>query len=319
VPIAEGGGPRPPYHESFLENIVNVSWQTTGGVFVSGDFCCYQRYTKIPRWDSPQVWTMLGHLGLGDGGSTFSSTYGKVGNTPVFLIGGNTQNSEHAVLRSTDGVEWEFVIKQDLPGATDNSVRGLFWDGKLFYVTQHGEGEERNRNKRCFYSPDGKKWYFAEKSFTEYCNYVLPGVPDGIYGYDSRTDMVIASYKFLRWYDEDDSDSSSAYVITNATTNSQEIFQIDVGLSYVGAVAYVGGIWMAGGYGRIYEDDILIKTTSMTTCSLDGGQSWFISTAGHGFNPFDDAIETIVGAPIRHFKSFGNFGVETYRLPPPGQ
>jgi hypothetical protein len=293
--FVEGGGRNPPYHESFLENIVNVSWQSTGGVFVSGDFCCYQRYVKIPRWDSPQDWTMLGHLGLSDGGSTFSSTYGKVGNTPVFLIGGNGPRG-HAILRSTNGSDWEFVLHMVLPNARAGSIHGLFWDGKMFYASPNFAGDQTGY--QCYYSPDGKSWFLARDSFNKYCSVgVLPGVPDGIYGYDPIADVLIGSYKMLMWLDEDVGPTSSAYIIANATSNQPRTFAIDIGLTYLGAVAYVGGIWMAGGFGPDGEGG----NTSTTLSSLDGGHSWFVSTAGHGINPFDDQIETIIGAPIGDF------------------
>ena len=67
----EGGGPNPPYKESFLENIVAVGWGGTGGVFVSGDFCCYQRYTKLEDNKSFDFgWFGLGSLAFGDAGGT---------------------------------------------------------------------------------------------------------------------------------------------------------------------------------------------------------------------------------------------------------
>ena len=49
-----------PFHESFLERIVGVNFGQTGGVFVSGDFCCFERYVKIPTWDAEQKWIMRG-------------------------------------------------------------------------------------------------------------------------------------------------------------------------------------------------------------------------------------------------------------------
>jgi hypothetical protein len=65
-------------------NIVDVGWGGSGAVFVVV-ILLFQRYVKIPRWDSDQDSVGLTSVAFGDGGGTFGSSYGFVnGTTPHF-------------------------------------------------------------------------------------------------------------------------------------------------------------------------------------------------------------------------------------------
>jgi hypothetical protein len=271
MPVMEGGGPRPPYHESFLENVIAVSWQRTGGVFVSGDFCCYQRYTRLPDNKFGNFkWVPLGSMAFGDGGGTHASSYARVGKTPTFLLGG--VGPFGGVLEiSNDGYKWENL---QAGGVMGENIRALVWDKeeKRFYCDVG--------NIRCYYSPDGRNWFYAATSFDDHCKNPL-GAPDGVYGYDRQHDVVI----YPGW--------NGAVAIVNASQPDAEEFELWVGLDEVNAVTYAGGIWHCGGG---------IGDSSATTTSLDGGDFWFYSTVGSMGMTGDYAITTMVGAPIQHFK-----------------
>lgn len=276
---AEGGGRLPPYKESFLENIVNVSWQGTGGVFVSGDFCCYQRYTRLENNKSDRFrWLALHSLAFGDGGGTESSSYGKTVNGPVFLLGGHGGIHGHSggvLMTSNDGYRW---IEQ-IAGWYFDNISGLVWDvnEKRFYAT--------DGSSTCIYSSDGIHWAVSGTAFEEHCRNPL-GAPDGFYGYDKSNDMVIYPKH------------GEAIVITNASTMDAEEFPINVGMSQVNAINFTGGIWMAGG-GRSGGD---LTYVSITTTSLDGGNHWFYTTAGDLGMTGDFQITTLIGAPIQDFR-----------------
>ena len=114
----------------------------------------------------------------------------------------------------------------------------------------------------------------------------MPGVPDGVYGYDYAHDLLI-----YPMYGE-------AFAVVNASQADAEEFPIFTGLTNCFAIAYVGGVWMAGGGGGMGAFDM----DSVTTCSLDGGNFWFYSTVGDlGMNG-DYAVTTMIAAPNKHFR-----------------
>jgi hypothetical protein len=280
----EGGGPNPPYKESFLENIVGVGWGGSGGVFISGDFCCFQRYTKLEDNKSMDFgWFGLGSMAFGDLGGTESSTYAKTPWGPVFLIGGHRGGEYDAniLMRSTDGYKWD---SQGVGGVifTDN----LVWDEdeRRFYA---GDSD----GYYCSYSSDGVYWYISGTEFHTHCKGIMTGTPDGVYGYDKRHDLLIYP------------DQGEAWAVVNASRGDAESFPVWVGIDAVFTIAYVGGIWMAGGG----------MDTSMTTCSLDGGNFWFYSTVGDLDMNGDYAVTTMVGAPIKDFRNRKTTAPSTYQ------
>src|SRR5262249_7185930 len=152
-----------------------------------------------------------------------------------------------------------------------------------------------------YYSADGLNWFFAFAAFEDYCIGILQGVEDGKYGYDKGQDLVITTGNVLP-----DINSNIAVAITNASTKP-EYFEIDVGLDVCQCVAYMGGIWMAGGRGIHIPDkdgNILPSNFSGTTSSVDGGYTWFPSTYGAISNESGESppegfqIETISPAPL---------------------
>jgi hypothetical protein len=281
MPYQEGGGPHPPYKESFLENIVAVGWGGTGGVFVSGDFCCYQRYTQLEDNKSMDFgWLGLGSMAFGDAGGTESSSYGKTSGGPVFLLGGHRGGdfSASVLMRSNDGYKWSSQQAGALIG-TDMLV--FDWDEKRFYASS-----ARASQGECSYSPDGTYWYISGTPFESHCKGIMPGVPDGVYGYDYAHDLLIYPMQ------------GEAFAVVNASRSDAEEFPVFTGLGNVFAIAYVGGVWMAGGGGGMGSFDM----GSVTTTSFDGGNFWFYSSAGDLGMTGDYAITTMVGAPNKHFK-----------------
>jgi hypothetical protein len=281
---AEGGGPLPPYKESFLENIVAVSWRTegSGGVFVSGDRCCFQRCCTLEQRESKQKWTAIGALAFGPGGGTTASSYGLTRAGPVFLVGGHSGESEPILMRSQDGKKWSQVGAAT--AMAEFNIDQLVWDAeeRRFYLQGDGEG------MRSFYSPDGLVWYFSRSSFESHCKGPLGG-PDGVYGFDQYNDLIIAP------------DGSGGAV----AIQGKKTFRISVGLAQCNCVAYVGGVWMAGG--AAIEAIPTSTMASATTSSIDGGKTWHVSTYGdlsmEGGDPSPGfEITTMVAAPIRDFK-----------------
>jgi hypothetical protein len=276
MPLQEGGGPRPPYHESFLENIIAVNWGApTGGIFVSGDFCCYQRYTRLEDNKSANFkWIGLGSMAFTDGGGTVSGSYAKTAGGPVFLLGGHRGGVGGGVLmRSTDGYSWTAMQAGPLMG---DDISALVWDKqeKRFYLDPGG-------GQRPYYSADGIYWFYSGTHFEDHCKNPL-GAPDGVYGYDKKNDVVIYPY------------NNEAVAIVNASTMDAEEFTIWVGLDFVYAINFTGGIWMAGGGAG---------GDSATTTSLDGGNFWFYSTTGSLNMTGDYDITVMLGAPIKDFRN----------------
>lgn len=326
---AEGGGRFPPFSESFLERIVNVSWQSTGGVFVSGDYCCFERYVRMERADSAQRWIGLGSLAFTDGGQTFAGAYANVNGQPTFLLGGHGFNSSgrHGLIMvSNDGLNWATSII--LPQQED--VIGLVWDSDAHeknlagQTTISGQGlfyaDPDRDDGRCYYSPDGKSWFYAYGHFADYCKGVVPGVPDGVYGYLPSQDLLMFpgpyndyTQVFMDYYGVEFPDNSTLFIVTDASTQNARVFYSSVGgrvqleagsgalgwgLSYVNCVTYCGGIWMVGGQ-VMFEDG---NRFSGTAISIDNGFNWSLSTYGAIGMHYDYDPLTIVGGPIRDFK-----------------
>jgi len=291
-----------PFHESFLERIVNVNWAGSGAVFVSGDFCCFERYVKIPKFDAEQNWQGLGSLSFGPGGGTFASSYGNTEKEgPMFLIGGHGSGGTVGpiLMRSRDGLKWERI------GAASqmahNDILALVWNerDKLFYL------KSDHSDNRAYYSADGLYWFFAYSTFETYCIGIIPGVADGVYGYDKSQDLVI-----IPAYNLPNSEFTSGNVvaITNASKKPKQ-HVIDVGLRSCNCVAYKGGIWMAGGNEVTIPDkdgNLPPSSWSGTTSSIDGANTWFVSTVGDSHQEEEPtggySVETIVGAPVQDFK-----------------
>jgi hypothetical protein len=281
----EGGGPRPPYHESFLENIVNVHWQSVGGVFVSGDECCYERYTRYPDNKKVLSWIGLGPMSFTTGGTTLASAYGKTKDGPVFLMGGSTNKVGGAtIMRSTDGYTWTTPFGH-VNGVFDN-VSALVWDEKAnrFFALISSFSDTAG-TKYVAYSPDGIFWFFSGDNFFDHCHGIIPDTPMGVYGYDSSADVII--------YPDGE---GNAIAVVNASFMDAEEFMIWTGVPYVSCVAYAGGIWHAGGGTTHFN-------SSITATSLNGGEDWVYSTFGNIGMAGDFAVLTMVGAPIQHFKA----------------
>jgi hypothetical protein len=277
MPIAEGGGPRPPYHESFLENIVNVHWQSVGGIFVSGDECCWERYTRYPDNKKILPWLPLGAMSFTSGGTTIASAYAKTNGGPVFLLGGTAATGGATIMRSADGYTWTTPFGH-VHGVFDN-VSALVWDheeNKFFAMI----------DDKTAYSPNGISWFFSGDNFFDHCKGIIPNTPMGVYGYDSSSDMII--------YPDSE---GNAVAVVNASFMDAEEFTIWTGVPYVSCVAYAGGIWHTGGG----EEHFI---TSRTTTSINGGEDWFFSSVGDlGMGGGDYAVLTMIGAPIQDIKS----------------
>jgi len=274
----EGGGRNPPYRESFLENIVNVHWQSVGGVFASGDECCWERYTSYPDNKKILPWLPLGSLAFSPSGSTVSSAYGKTPHGPLFMLGG-TGPGGGILMTSPNGYSW---TNQGV-GQYFNNVGGLVYDydENLFFATEDGT--------RCIYSADGTSWFNSGDDFFSHCKGIIPDTPMGVYGYDSSSDMII--------YPDGE---GNAVAVVNASFMGAEEFTIWTGVPYVSCVAYAGGIWHVGGGGSHFGN-------SVTSTSINGGEDWFLSSVGTlGVSDGDFAVLTMIGAPIQHFKSSPN-------------
>jgi hypothetical protein len=270
-----------PFHESFLERIVGVNFGGgSGGVFVSGDECCFERYAMMETFDSPQKWVGLGSLAFSPSGNTAASSYGLTHVGPIFLLGGSNHSTGPILMRSRDGKEWENIGAAT--AMAQSHIDKLVWDAeeRRFYLQGDGTGQ------RPFYSHDGLAWYFAYESFESHCKGPLEGVADGVYGYNPRNGVIIAP------------DGTAGAIVMQGN----QTFNIDVGMYSCNCVAYVGGIWMAGGYA--YGSGS--SRFSVTTSSIDGGNTWFYSTLGDidGMTGFPEGYEitTMIGAPIRDFR-----------------
>jgi hypothetical protein len=328
-----------PFHESFLERIVGVNWAGSGAVFVSGDFCCFERYVKVETSKSPQNWVGLGSLDFTPGGGTFASTYAKVDGTPVFLIGGHGTGTTHGglIMRSTDGQNWETVLSGggDVSG---DEISGLVWNSStsgresgagvlpgqgLFYANVVGG------LNRPLYSRDGKLWFYSSTDFASNCTGIISGVPDGVYGYDKAQDLVIfpgessvpnISYIYDKLGIDYSTSQASAFAFVNASQSLKNPIEFGISgsttvpaaigapdqspvaqkwaMSDIICINYCGGIWMAAGAGSVGD----LSGTSMTASSIDGGNTWFLSTYGTvGETNEDFFVETIIGAPIQDF------------------
>lgn len=301
----EGGGRYPPFKENFLQWIVGVNWGRTGANFVSGDFCCFERYVSIEKAGAPQNWQNYTTMCFSPGGGCFASTYGNTPKGPVFILGGHTGSGKIGIMQSFGGYKWTQVVVagQALHDKTGD-VKGLFWSekDKLFYMQMSGSAPIL---KRAVYSPDGIYWFYAYSDFESYCDGYFKGIPDGVYGYDKAHDLVI--YPGSNGQINPQSDSNVVSAIINATSKKPQEVQVDTGLQNCNCVTYCGGIWMAGGSGNLQDKQGNITFSgSMTTSSLDGFY-WFLSTHGSLGEP-DDApegfeIETIIGGPIQDFKN----------------
>ena len=287
---AEGGGNLPPYRESFLENIVGVSWGGAagglGGTFVSGDVCCYLRFVRIPHAKASYVWFPLTSLAFGDDGGCESSSYGN----RIFLMGGHSAEGA-VIMRSTEGMFWKLSFFSEDFGGVD----GLVFDNGAFYAT-NGEA--------VIASGNGLEWRSSTTKFTDHCKGPLKGVPDGIYGFDEKRGVLI--------YPGDE----GAIAIVG-----DEEFDIDVGLTSVRCIAFAGNIWAAGGAGALAIDGEYAGTTSATTLSFDGGATWFASTWGDMGMTGDFEVATMSGAPISEIPGGGlGYPGQNIQIPkPPGQ
>lgn len=307
---AEGGGRLPPYKESFFENIVGVSWHSTGGIFVSGDFCCYQRAARMEKNDSPQNWVPLGTLQFTPGGGTFASTYAKIGNLPTFVIGGHDGNRSSIIMRSHDGLKWEFVWRK-----ANEGIESLVWDPdeKRFYAWY---GDENSLGKLCYYSPDGLRWFQSLTYFDDHCKGFVRGVADGVYGYDPANDILIFPGSPLHGQDLDAvglAQFLGVYVIVDASTKFAQIYKVDTGLRENACVAYVGGIWIAAGTAPVATDLFGYQPRSGTATSIDGGANWEVVSQGPLKMSGDWDVTTVIGAPIQHFKSIPSSSDAAYK------
>jgi hypothetical protein len=334
-----------PFRESFLERIVGVNWTgTSGAVFVSGDFCCFERYVKIPRFDAEQNWVGLGSLDFTGGGGTFASTYAKVAGKPVFLIGGHGTGplmSGGLIMRSTDGLNWETVLHGGGIVSGDE-ITGLVWNPRP-------SGQEQLAGHGAFFanilgglnrpvrSIDGITWDYSFTDFASNCTGLLPGVPDGVYGYDEAQDLLIfpgeSSVPNIKdIYDmlgiDYSTSQATAFAFPNASFSLLDKIPFGINgftevpaaigdpdqrpvkkkweLTDIICINFCGGIWMAAGGGFLGDPAAPSGergNTSMTASSIDGGNTWFLSTYGEiGDTTSDFFVETIIGAPVQDFK-----------------
>jgi hypothetical protein len=275
-----------PFHESFLERIVGVNWAGgSGAVFVSGDLCCFQRCCTLEQRDSRQSWVAVGDLAFGPGGGTTASSYGlTLRDGPMFLVGGHSGESNPILMRSRDGIKWENIGVAHL--MAQRNIDKLVWDAEenLFYLQGDGEGT------RPFYSPDGLYWFYSYSEFETHCKGPLSGVADGVYGFDPAQNLIITP----------DGNGGVVAIVGKKT------IPILVGLDQCNCIAYAGGVWMAGG--RAIAVIPTNRMASVTTSSIDGGNTWVVSTYGDLNMPglgdpgpgFE--ITTMVAGPIQDFK-----------------
>jgi len=299
-----------PFHESFLERIVGVGWGGSGAVFVSGDLCCFERAVKIPKWDAEQDWKGLGPMEFSPGGGTEGSSYGLSSKgIPIFVIGGEGYpdfmqgRNVPIIMRSFDGFQWEFIqFQSSYPDI--KAISDFVWDDdeKRFYANPT---DNTGQASRAIYSPTGKEWFYAYGTFEEHCKGYFKATPDGVYGFNPASDTII--YPGSGALDGvpvlPRSGSPVVSIILNAHSKDRKEIVANTGLNRCSAVAFCGGIWMAGGYGILVDESgTTVAQGSATVSSLDDGQTWFLSTAGTIGMTGNYEIWTISGGPIKDFK-----------------
>jgi hypothetical protein len=260
----EGGGQLPPYGEDLFQRIMDVNWVGggNGGIWVSGDYCCYLRYAKVSPPTLKQNWSGLSSLMFGDGGGNYSSTYAKINGRPTFLMSGQGNNYGFGwggiIALSHNGTDWITVLFLD----SYSAVHDLVWDSRVNAFFGNGG----NPDFGCWKSRTGYDWaYVGGEDFYNHCPL---GVADGVVGYDPDTGVMITP---------DD--------INNAFG---DVFNC-------GCVGFCNGIWMAGGgtHGR---------GDSATYSSIDGGKTWDIVTEGAIGMTGNYEVLCITGAPIEDFQ-----------------
>ena len=186
----EGGGRIPPYGEDIINRIVDVNFGGAGdgGLFVSGDHCCFFRYANVNGATDEQDWHGLGSLDFGDGGVIESGSYAVVNGRPTFLMGGIPDDRRSGmIMLSHDGIHWQTVYEIA-------RVYAIIWDV----------------NRGIFLWPDelrlhpisGRVCMGGEQHFRR-CILGLEPVwrGDGVVGYDPDNDQMIFPNDLNALYD----------------------------------------------------------------------------------------------------------------------
>jgi hypothetical protein len=260
----EGGGDIPPFGEDIINKIVDVNFGGGGGgVFVSGDVCCFVRYLNVEGVTLEQDWGGLGAFAFGDLGIIWSASYALIDGVPTFLIGGVTEDDVALIIASYDGLEWYDAFRSE----EYNSVYNLVWseEERAFF------GDVSGGPNLCITSADGFTWKIHYSYFWDHVTGPT-SEPDGIAGYDPVNDLVIYPNE----------------------VNDRQSFM------YANCTAFADGLWMAGGYMLFDPDDPLNPDESATATSIDGGVTWVLVSSGAIGMHADYGVEVMVAAPASH-------------------
>jgi hypothetical protein len=178
-----GGGSLPPHGEDYFNRIVNVHWRkrrvaAVGGIFASGDVCCYIRAST-----GGFNWQPLGPEAFTSRGSITGGAYAKSGGRPTFLLcgedggieGGGSETIQGMIMESNDGFSWRTIFAQ-----VGTLVQSVVWDPAIgmFTATIQATGEGSGTWTEQFGS-----WVGRPEDISPYS--------DGITGFNPETGQTI--------------------------------------------------------------------------------------------------------------------------------
>jgi energy-coupling factor transporter ATP-binding protein EcfA2 len=302
-----------PYGQDVLTRIVNVRWGSLGAVFVSGDEWGFGRHARMKDKDSAQDWTGITKLATAssetDPGTILASSYALVGGDkdnpgiPTFVLGGSVIHfiedkppEQHTIIMTShDGTSWATTLDRTKvldEGVVGGYVAALVWDkdatteGGMFYAQIFDESGETT-----YQSATGLSWGPGGGSFAAHCKGKMPGVPDGVYGYDAGGNILIAP----------SADGESLDITTGLGTPDEKKTKMTLDFMAVFCVAFAGGIWEAGG-NTVLSGPL---NTACTASSTDDGQTWAMVSKGalgmHEETGQRPSIMTIIAAPASDF------------------
>jgi hypothetical protein len=303
----------------FLTQIVNVHWGG-GGIYVTGS-----------QWaglnPSSDVWTNT-IASIEDGlthwvktistphsggftpsaypGSSVGALVGATDKTPMFVLGGLTDNFETGgpfpalMMTSTDGVSWEqqtLVSSGEVYLLTWNDEERFFYAGMQDYTRTFdpdASGTVADIFDVVLRSTDGVHWTEIERVSREdldifsspiekYCsNKILDihdhKVPTSVFGYNKTSDILIAPDPInmswgVSYPSGEDYHHGDKFKIIRGPGNDHPgsaIRALPAGMERVWAVAYAAGIWQAGGMAGEPAHGVVAT-------SVDNGDTWTIT------------------------------------------
>jgi hypothetical protein len=306
--------------------LIAVSWMRAGGgVFVSGDEWGIVRTSRMNTATLDQTWTgqylpWPQDTLLDENAGQFSSaSYALVGadkpagkkGTPTFVIGGQGfpyppgefNQAYAAIFVSQDGYSWSLAMTIP-PSETNTQASNIVWDkaanggAGAFFADIHTNFIPTGAQSSVTYtSVDGVSWTESGDDFVSHCNGQIPGKPDGFYGYDAGTGVLIQP-------NDEGLGSGFGVIVTNNSGKTQvDLFDALGSLVVINCVAFAGGIWEAAGSSGITPD--APEQTVITLSSTDNGQTWTQVTKGAlGMHEEEGAASyfgAIVGGPNTDF------------------